>query len=349
MVFPAGKVRHTTRAAMEFREDCVLGRDQVSFIGRGLNRPECVVAHKSGHLFAPDWTEPGGVSIIQPDGYVRRLSAKGRPEPLRPNGIALLEGGSFLLAHLGDEDGGVFRLGPDGTVTPVLTEVEGKPLPPTNFVHVDAAGRIWVTVSTRLQPRTRGYRAGNADGFIVSIVEGRARIAADGLGYANECCVDPSGNRLFVNETFGRRTSVFEIGGDGTLTNKRVAATYGAGTFPDGLAFDSEGGLWVTSVVSNRLLRVDPDGNWEVILEDCDDGHLAWVESAYHANMMSREHMATAGSSCLGNLANIAFGGDDLRTGYFGSLLNDRIARVALPAAGQRPVHWNFDLGGLAA
>lgn len=334
---------------LEHREDRVIGRDQVSFVGRGLNRPECVIAHKSGYLFAPDWTGQGGVSIIEPDGTVRRLLAKGWAEPLRPNGIALLAGGAFLIAHLGEENGGVFRLDPDGAVTPVLTEVDGRPLPPTNFVHVDAAGRIWITVSTRLHPRTLGFRADIADGFIVSIVDGRARIVADGLGYTNECCVDPSGKCLFVNETFGRRMSAFDIQGDGTLTNRRVVATFGTGTFPDGLAFDREGCVWVTSVVSNRLLRIEPGGHWEVVLQDCDDAHVAWAEGAYLANQMNREHLATAGDSLLGNLSSIAFGGDDMRTGYFGCHFGGRIAQVDLPVAGVAQPHWNAELGPIAS
>jgi len=325
----------------------VIGSDQVGFVGRGLNRPECVVAHRSGALFAPDWTDTGGVAMIEPGGTVRRILARGWPEPLKPNGIALLDGGSFLLAHLGDETGGVFRLDPDGTVTPLLTEIDGRPLPPTNFVHIDAADRVWITVSTRLHPRTLGYRADNADGFIVCVVDGDARIVADGLGYTNECCVDPAGTRLYVNETFGRRMSAFDIQDQGTLVNKRVVATFGTGIFPDGLAFDQEGSIWVTSVVSNRLLRVTPGGSWDVVFQACDDAHVAWVEDAYLANKMGREHLATAGDSVLGNLSNIAFGGDDLRTGYFGSHFSDRIAKITLPVAGQAPPHWNVSLGPL--
>jgi len=324
---------------------CVIGNDRLSFVGRDLNRPECVLTHQSGTLFAPDWTGPGGVAMIKPDGSVHRILAKDWPEPLKPNGIALLAGGSFLLAHLGEETGGVFRLDPDGAATPLVTEVDGRPLPPTNFVHVDAAGRVWITVSTRLHPRTLGYRADTADGFIVAFVDGEARIVADGLGYTNECCVDPGGSRLYVNETFGRRMSAFDIGDKGALSNRQVVATFGTGIFPDGLAFDSDGDIWVTSVVSNRLLRVSPNGSWEVVLDACDDTHTAWVERAFLANTMGREHLATAGDTILGNLSNIAFGGADMRTGYFGSHFGDRIAKVELPVAGHKPPHWTVSLG----
>ena len=319
------------------------------FVGEGLSRPECVLAHASGWLFASDWTGPGGVSVIAPDGSVRRHLAKDRREPLRPNGIALMSGGAFLIAHLGDEDGGVFRLDCDGATTPVLTEVDGAPLPPTNFVHVDRLGRLWVTVSTRLQPRARGYRADNADGFIVLVADGEARIVADGLGYTNECGVDPTGRRLYVNETFARRLSVFDIGEDGGLSNKRVVAEFDRGTFPDGLAFDRDGGIWVTSIVNNQLLRVGVDGAVERVLDGGDESHVDLVEQAYMAGEMTSAHLKTAGGSALGNISNLAFGGPDLKTGFLGCLLGERILRIGLPVAGYPLAHWEADLGGLVA
>mgnify|MGYP001073357919 CR=1 FL=1 len=36
--------------------------DDIRMIGGGLSRPESVLAHSSGLLIAPDWTDPGGVA-----------------------------------------------------------------------------------------------------------------------------------------------------------------------------------------------------------------------------------------------------------------------------------------------
>jgi hypothetical protein len=45
----------------------------------------------------------------------------------------------------------------------------------------DRAGRLWLTVSTRLSPRSLDYRRSAASGFVV-MDDGRgARIVADGL------------------------------------------------------------------------------------------------------------------------------------------------------------------------
>ena len=262
---------------------------------------------------------------------------------LRPNGIALLRDGSFLLAHLGATRGGVFRLQRDGTTTPFLLKAEGVDLPPTNFIVEDAAGRFWITVSTRLAPRDLGYRCSCDDGFIVVVDASGARIVADGLGYTNECLVDISGKWLYVNETFGRRLSRFVIGSDGSLGSRQVIAEFGPGIFPDGLAQDAEGHFWVTSIVSNRLIRVAPDGQQTIWLEDCDPSHLEWVEQAYATNTLGRPHLDGVKSQVLQNISSLAFGGADLRTGYLGCLLGDSVATLQMPVAGHPPLHWSYE------
>jgi sugar lactone lactonase YvrE len=310
-------------------------------IGSGLNRPECVLATARGSLYTADWR--GGVAEIRPDGTqaLYRCDLPGG-RPARPNGIALRRDGSFLFADLGAEVGGVFVLDRDGSVRPLVEEVDGVALPPSNFVMEDAKGRVWITVSTRRVPRSLGYRPDVDDGFIV-LVDGRgARIVADGLGYTNEAILDPRGEWLYVNETFIRRTSRFPVREDGSLGRGEVFVEYGAGTWPDGMAFDEEGHLWIVSVVSNRVLRVAPDRSIATIIEDVDREHLAWVEKAYLAGQMDRPHLDNVNSRALRNVSSIAFGGADRRTAYLGCLLDDAVYAFPSPVAGLKPAHWNW-------
>jgi sugar lactone lactonase YvrE len=325
----------------------MLNLADLRFLGRGLVRPECVLAHHSGFSFAADWTDPGGVSIVTPEGRVVRHLAKDPPRHLHPNGIALEPGGSFLLAELGASTGGVWRLLPDGTVEGVLLELDGRPLPPTNYVHRDVDGRLWVTVSTRHQPRHLAARPDVADGFVVLVEGGRARIVADGLGYTNECLVSPDGRWLYVNETFGRRLSRFRIE-TGGLGARETVATFGHGTYPDGLTFDVEGGIWITSIVSNRILVVRPDGRQEVVLEDADLAHVAAVEAAYLAGRLDRALLDRMPEGPLQNISSLAFSGPERRTICLGCLLGDRLALLEGPVAGAEPAHWRADLGPLA-
>ena len=315
--------------------------DDVRWTGAGLNRPECVLTNAHGDIYTADWRS--GVAHIQPDGSQRFYPAHAMDgEVLKPNGIALLKDGSFLLAHLGADRGGIFRLHRDGTTSPWLLQADGLDLPPTNFVVEDHAGRFWVTVSTRLSPRSLGYRKTCNDGFVVMVDAKGARIVADGLGYTNECAVDRTGQWLYVNETFTRRLSRFVIRVDGSLGPKEVFAEFGPGTFPDGVVQDAEGAFWVTSIVSNRLIRVTPDGRQTVWLEDCEPEHLAWVEAAYQASEMGRPHLDGVKAKLLRNTSSLAFGGADLRTGYLGCLLGDALPTLRMPVAGHPPIHWSY-------
>jgi sugar lactone lactonase YvrE len=318
-----------------------LSLQSLSFAGQGLVRPECVLANAAGDLFTADWR--GGVAHLKPDGHQALYAGPG-PDgmALKPNGIALLHDGSFLLAHLGTEDGGVFRLRRNGQVAPWLLRVDGADLPPTNFVTEDAAGRFWVTVSTRLRPRALGYRRSCDDGFIVRTDARGAAIVADGLGYTNEVAVHPGGQWLYANETFARRLSRFALRPDGSLGAKEVVTEFGPGTFPDGLAFDEEGHAWVVSIVSNRLIRVAPDGTPTTWLEEADADHLAWVEAAFEAGAMDRPHLDGVPSRSLRNISSIAFAGADRRVAVLGCLLGDRLAMVRLPVAGVAPTHWYY-------
>jgi sugar lactone lactonase YvrE len=312
-------------------------------VGHGLARPECVLATARGDVYVADWR--GGVTHLLPDGGQTSYLGIQTPDgvTLKPNGIALLADGSFLLAQLGTDDGGVYRLQRNGVATPWLMRVDGVDLPPTNFVLQDQAGRTWITVSTRHQPRAAAYRSDIADGFIACVDAcGRAAIVADGLGYTNEVALHPSGQWLYVNETFARRLSRFALRADGSLGARETMTTFGEGCFPDGLAFDEDGHAWVVSLISNRVIRVAPDGLQTLWIEDADAQHLQWVEDAYRSHTMGRPHLDIVCSQRLKNISSIAFAGADRRSALFGCLLGENLVNVRLPVAGVAPIHWAY-------
>jgi len=257
--------------------------------------------------------------------------------------------GYFLLAHLGDDTGGIYRLAPNGDLSEVVTHANGYPLPPTNFVSIDAIGRIWLTVSTTVIPRADDYRSNACSGFIAVAEQGQsnARIVKNGLGYANECVVDMHNSCVYVNETFGRRLVRFDLANDGTLSNRYVLTTFSAGTYPDGLALEEDGNLIVTSIVSNRIIKVSPSGKQELILEDADNNFVKAAESAYRSDTLGTEHLATTGNTGLANISSLAFGGVDRSTAYIGNLLGSCLYRFDTIMHGVAPSHWNASLGHL--
>lgn len=311
----------------------------ISSIGRGMQRPECVLATRSGDLFCSD--SRGGYNIVRPDGRSRFVRAVGAPDDFMPNGIALLPNRDVLAANLADSSG-VWRIRPDGQASLHLAEADGVPLPPVNFVGLDASGRLWISVSTRAVPRHPAFRKGAADGFIAVHDRGATRIVADGVAFANEAIVDPSGAWLYVNETVGQCTSRYPIRADGALGPCETVAEYPAATFPDGFTFDADGGVWIVSVASNRIIHVDRDGRQTIVVEDADADELAELTAAFERGEPVREMVEIGARRTLRNIASIGFGGPDLRTVYMGSLAHDGIQTFRAPVQGAPLVHWEF-------
>jgi len=287
--------------------------------------------------------------VICSNGDTHSILGTNPQNPIKPNGIAMESKGHFLLAHLGDTEGGIYRLAPNGAISAVVTHANGYPLPPTNFVAIDAIGRLWITVSTTVVPRADDYRKNACSGFIAIAEQGQcnARIVANNLAYANECVVDMNNNHVYVNETFGRRLLRFDLATDGTLSNRHVVTTFNSGTYPDGLTLEESGYLIVTSIVSNRVIKVSPNGEQEIILEDADNAIVEAAEFAYRSDSLGSKHLASTGNTRLANISSLAFGGENLSTAYLGNLLGSCLHSFETTMHGVTPSHWNTPLGYL--
>ena len=306
----------------------------VTWVGEGLKRPECVLTTAKGELFATDH-DAGIVEVCKP-----KRTIVGAPPGFLPNGIALTRDREFLIANLGP-GGGVWRLDRDWRLFPHLLEADGELLRVCNFVGVDLAGNEWISVSTRTHPRELSFRPRHADGFVMRRDAKGAHIVADGIGFTNECRVDPTGAWLYVNETCAKKITRFPIKGD-KLGARETVHAFGPAEFPDGFAFDSEGGVWIACVISNRVIRIERDGRRTLILDGCIPELIAGVEAEFNADKGGRHHMQLGARSPLKNIASVAFGGPDLKTVYLGNLAGDRIPRFKSPIAGAEPVQWRY-------
>lgn len=314
-------------------------QQRIEFIGKGLVRPECVLTGPSGELYVSHFG--GGLTVISPGGEQRDILAKDAGFDLQTNGFAITPNGDFLIANLG-ENGGVWRLSADGSLAPFLMEVDGQALPPANFVSIDEEGGTWITVSTRRRPRTQAYTAEIADGFLVYVGADGAWIAADGLGYTNEAHRRPGDDWIYVNETFAKQLSRFPILGPGRLGPKQVVHRFGHGEFPDGLWFDEDGGILVTCIISNKLIRIAADGEASTVLEEDCPAHVNDAEAAFQSGTMDARYLTQTPAKHLKNISSIAFGGLDRQDAYLGCLLDDKIVRTRMECPGVTPPAWRW-------
>jgi sugar lactone lactonase YvrE len=153
--------------------------------------------------------------------------------------------------------------------------------------------------------------------------------------------VDGAGRWLYVAETFGRRVRRFPIRSAGALGPPETVLSFDSAFFPDGLGFDEAGGLWVTSVVSNRLLRLHDD-RLQIVLEDINPEFVRTVDNAFALGTMSAEHLGTIPRTTLGQLTSVGFGGADGRSVYLGTLHGSVLYRFRTTVAGADVPYWTY-------
>src|SRR5919112_1711457 len=105
-----------------------------------------------------------------------------------------------------------------------------------NEIVVDGRGRIYVNGGTDFHPGE-----GEAPGFVALITpDGLVRRVAEGLGFPNGMAVTPDDSTLIVSESFAGTLTAFDIGPDGSLSDRRVWAPVPG----DGIVLDTAGAVW---------------------------------------------------------------------------------------------------------
>ena len=321
-------------------------------VGRDLSRPECILAERDGSLWTAD--SRGGVTHIRPDGsqrLVRQALADGSgaraeeaPDLVSgtlPNGLAFTRSGDLLIANFGTD--ALELMTRDGRSRTLCDCIDGAPIGKVNFVLRDSRDRLWITVSTRINPWTEAICSRLADGYIALIDERGPRIVADGFCFTNEIRLDADEAWLYVAETCARRVTRLRVADDGSLHDREVygPSTLGSGAL-DGIAFDAWGNLWATMIFADRLVAITPDGDLLTLFEDGATEAAARFDAELDSGqIVSSDTIAATGGVIAPWLTSLTFGGPDLSTVYLGSLKGRALPCFQSPVAGLPMVHWS--------
>lgn len=327
-----------------------MDRESIRTTGHDLQRPECILAERDGTLWSAD--ARGGVMRIRPDGSQQLIaqqvdhrfaqtsdSNKYILKGTLPNGLAFARNGDILIANFGTD--AIERMSRDGQSRTLYTDIDGRPLGKTNFILRDSKDRIWITVTTRLEPWTRSVTEREADGYVAVIDERGARIVADGFVGTNEIRLDAREEWLYVAETNARRISRLRVQQDGSLTGREVYGPSDLGGLPDGFAFDAYGNLWVTLVMYDRLIAITPEGEVLLLLDDGGPANAAELDRQFYSGTFLPGSSPIVKGTLAPWMASVTFGGPDLKTVYLGSLMGTTIPYFRSPVAGLPMVHWN--------
>jgi sugar lactone lactonase YvrE len=325
-------------------------RASISYVGEGLQRPECILAEPDGSLWSAD--ARGGVVHIRPDGSQALITqkaeggfsaAKSDEERFTtgtlPNGLAFAKNGDIVISNFGTDRLEVMTR--TGETRVLVDTIDGEPIGKVNFVLRDSKDRLWLTVSTRIKNWMSAISPKISDGFIALYDHGRLRIVADNIAFTNEVRLDAKEEWLYAVETCGPFVSRWRVAADGSLSSREVFGPSDHGAFIDGIAFDAHGNLWGTHVMCDRIFAITPQGDLRIVLDDdngSEGGKRLWA--AFKADAVTPEHMLGAGGTLAPWFASVTFGGADLRNVYIGSLRGTRLPCFRSPVAGLPMVHW---------
>lgn len=326
-----------------------VNREEIQFIGEGLQRPECILTEPDGSVWSAD--ARGGLvkmshnaqTLLVPSANVtsgdaeihaRYITAQGS----LPNGVCFDKNGDFIIANWGTNQ--IERMTREGKMTTLLSKIDGQPLGKANFPLRDSKGRIWFTVTTRTEPWSDQINTRATDGYIALMDENGVRIVADGFCGTNEIRFDDNEEWLYVVESTAWKISRLRVKPNGDLYGCEVYGPEKLGGFPDGFAFDTFGNLWITLIFTDELVAITPDGEVITLLDDSNPTTKKQLFEAYDKQCVTPEILvATQGTLCPW-MASLSFGGADLKTVYLGSLRGTRVPFFQSPVAGQKMIHW---------
>lgn len=332
-------------------------RASIRTIGRDLQRPECILAERDGTLWAAD--ARGGVTRIGADGQQRFIGQRADTrfanaaqaslhdveakytQGTLPNGLAFAANGDVLIANFGTDCLEVMAR--DGQTRTLHDRIDGQPIGKVNFVLRDSKNRLWLTVSTRVNPWTVAASSRVRDGYLAVVDEHGLRVVADGFHFTNEIRFDAREQWLYIVETTGphiSRMRVVESAQGVALANREVFGPSHLGGFPDGIAFDAFGNLWCTLVMTDQLIALTPQGERRLLLDDGNPEASRVLLEHMNDGTLTAEDMLRARGTLAPWMASVTFGGPDLRTVYLGSLMGTTIPFFTSPVPGLPMVHW---------
>jgi gluconolactonase len=137
-----------------------------------------------------------------------------------------------------------------------------------NDLCLDSAGGLYFTDSGDF---VDDWISGSSAGKVFYLnCSGELKLAATEICYSNGVAISGDGSRLYVNEHRRNRVLVFDILGEGNLSESRVFCqlddrcllepelAYELG--PDGMCIDGNGNIWVAHFGGGKIVAIDPHG-----------------------------------------------------------------------------------------
>jgi gluconolactonase len=254
---------------------------EVEQLGTGFTFTEGPIWNPDGFLLFSDM--PGDVRRRwDPDSGVSEVANPSN----KGNGMTIDNDGRLVVCE--HVTSSVVRMDPDGRGggrEVLATHYEGRELNSPNDVVVKSDGAIYFTDPT--YGRMPGFgieREQDLDlqgVYRIAPGGGDPQLLVDDFDQPNGLCFSTDESLLYINDTTRAHIRVFDVAGDGTISNSRVLAEgIGSGSLEigdlvDGMKLDERGNVWVTG--PGGVCVFDPDGNHIGTVEVAENvGNINW-------------------------------------------------------------------------
>jgi len=204
----------------------------------GFKFTEGPAADAKGNVFFTD----------QPNNRIYKWSVDGKlsvfhENPGRANGLYFDKNGNLLAcADLNNE---LWLIDMKGNVTVLVKDYRGKKLNGPNDLWIDPKGGVYFTDPFYKRPYWERGPMEQDGQHVYYLAPDRKKLirVADDLVTPNGIIGTPDGKLLYVADIKAKKTYVYTINDDGTLSNKKLFAEEGS----DGMTIDNEGNVYLTT------------------------------------------------------------------------------------------------------
>jgi gluconolactonase len=270
---------------------------KLEIIGTGFGFTEGPVWDPAGFLYVSDETI-NKIYKLYPDGRKEEVIDLGDPDGNTfDRNHRLIDCASVLRA--------IIAVLPDGKYRVLADRYDGKKLNSPNDVIIGPDGAIYFS------DPTLDLVAGEKQEIPFQAVyrldkDGGLKLLTKDLTQPNGLAFSPDGKHFYVDDSEKRNIRIYDVAGDGTLTNGRIfgeePGEKGDGV-PDGIKVDQKGNLFVTG----------PKGIW------------VWDANGHHLGTIVIPEQP----------ANLAWGGKDYRSLYITATTS--VYRLSMKAEGFVP------------